>query len=268
MMKKIFFCISMLAMSMLHGTVQAATFQVEMINFAFQPKELTVSPGDTVTWKIKAGIHTTTSGASCAADGIWDSGSLSAGQSFSFTFAAAGNYPYFCIPHCALGMTGMIIVTDGTTTTSVAGTTTTTMLSTTTTTTTAGTCPLGNYLENQEDIHLLHCVRSVLFHTPYGALLTAAYYQNAQEINTILAGNPDLQYKMIELINNNRDRILEFATTGLVVVAGDSEHALIGFLNSLAAEGSMKLRADIDRMIYNIATGSLWKLVESTNRKE
>lgn len=72
---------------------------------AFGPAELTVAAGTTVTWtNDEAGIpHTTTSD-----DGVWDSGTLQPGGSFSFTFDEPGSYPYSCTIHPS--MSGTIVV--------------------------------------------------------------------------------------------------------------------------------------------------------------
>jgi len=89
---------------------------VEMRDNNFSPKDLVVAVGDTVDWvNVGANTHTTTSGAGCAADGIWNSGSLGSGGTFRAIFDAShitqtGTLPYFCIPHCAMGMTGTITV--------------------------------------------------------------------------------------------------------------------------------------------------------------
>jgi plastocyanin len=54
-----------------------------------------VPPGTTVTWtNVGPTVHTSTSD-----DGVWDSGDLEAGDSFSFTFDKPGVYWYFCRPH-------------------------------------------------------------------------------------------------------------------------------------------------------------------------
>lgn len=64
-----------------------------------------VSAGDTVIWEYRTGSegHTVTHcGDSCDAPTdtpLWDSGGLSAGQTFSYTFAAPGTYHYYCRFH-------------------------------------------------------------------------------------------------------------------------------------------------------------------------
>ncbi|MEJ2306489.1 MAG: plastocyanin/azurin family copper-binding protein [candidate division WOR-3 bacterium] len=89
----------------------AVTHEISMIENVFVPETLSVVTGDTVVW-VNNGIvaHTATSGTSCNPDGLWDSGLVSPGDSFSFAFDSAADYSYFCIPHCNLGMIGLIIV--------------------------------------------------------------------------------------------------------------------------------------------------------------
>ncbi len=62
----------------------------------FSINVLTVKAGDTVTWTQKdpGMIHTVTS-----ADGLFDSGFLEGGDTFSYTFDQPGEYEYSCTPH-------------------------------------------------------------------------------------------------------------------------------------------------------------------------
>ena len=80
----------------------------------FNPAALTVKAGTTVTWVNEDSyIHTVTSGTSPSdRSGLFDSGNLNGGDTFSFTFSEAGTYDYFCVPHYSLGMIGKIIVTN------------------------------------------------------------------------------------------------------------------------------------------------------------
>jgi plastocyanin len=81
----------------------AAPF-VAISGFSFQPASLDVSAGSTVSWENQDGApHTVT-----ASDGAFDSGSLSSGGTFDFTFAEAGTYAYACAIHPS--MTGSIVV--------------------------------------------------------------------------------------------------------------------------------------------------------------
>src|SRR5438067_933462 len=73
----------------------------------FEPRDITIAPGTTVTWVDVSGTHTTTS-----TTGLWDSGEerLPVGESFSFTFQQPGVYDYYCRPHRNDGMIGRVIV--------------------------------------------------------------------------------------------------------------------------------------------------------------
>ena len=77
---------------------------VAIQNFAFNPATLTVKAGTKVTWTNQdSATHQVVSDT-----GAFNSGDLSNGQSFSFTFDKAGSYPYHCAVHPS--MTGTIVV--------------------------------------------------------------------------------------------------------------------------------------------------------------
>ncbi len=86
------------------------TYRVDMLNFAFDAESLTVNQGDTVLWVDIEGFHTTTSGVNGVHNGLWDSGSMSPGDSFAFVFDTLGIFPYYCTFHWETGMTGVIVV--------------------------------------------------------------------------------------------------------------------------------------------------------------
>jgi hypothetical protein len=252
-----------------------------MVNFRFDPDPATVNVGDTVTWTNKSSLtHTSTSGMPCTADNIWNSGNIGPSSSFSFTFDAAGSYPYFCIPHCASGMTGTVVVNEGGTnsttvpgtTTTVSGTTTTTTVSggitttttpsvSTTTTTIASTCPLKKYLSSQEDVQSLRDVRERLMLTYYGSVLVTMYYQHAFEISFILARHPFLQDDLKRLVKENREGIREFIETGSARISSGEEKSITDFLNTLKNLGSDNLKSDIDSLMQDIQAGYLWNNV-------
>jgi plastocyanin len=61
----------------------------------FGQKRLEISAGTTVTWTNNDPlVHTVT-----ADDKSWDSGPIEPGQSWSHTFAQAGEFAYHCTPH-------------------------------------------------------------------------------------------------------------------------------------------------------------------------
>jgi plastocyanin len=86
---------------------------------AFTPTTVSVGANDTVVWRQDdVATHTVTSGrveqtggtATAKPDGRFDSGNLSKGQTFQFSFAEPGEYPFFCAIHPAT-MTGTVTVT-------------------------------------------------------------------------------------------------------------------------------------------------------------
>ncbi|MGJ4918739.1 cupredoxin family copper-binding protein [Bradyrhizobium sp. HKCCYLRH2060] len=93
-----------LAAALLLATpLRAETIKVTIDNFTFTPAAVTVKVGDTVTWTNHDDIpHTVVSA------GKYRSKTLDTDDSFSFTFAAAGDYKYFCSLHPH--MTGLVKV--------------------------------------------------------------------------------------------------------------------------------------------------------------
>src|ERR1700730_14850327 len=88
----------------LSGQAHAAEMTVKIDNFTFDPAELTVKPGTTVTWENGDDIpHSVVE-----AGGKFHSKPLDTGEKFTMTFADAGEGTYFCGIHPK--MTGKIIV--------------------------------------------------------------------------------------------------------------------------------------------------------------
>ncbi len=86
------------------GTSSPGTNEVWMQNTAFTPSSITVAVNTTIKWTNKDGMtHTVTS-----TSGLFDSGSISSGGTYSHQFATTGSYSYRCTIHS--GMTGMVIV--------------------------------------------------------------------------------------------------------------------------------------------------------------
>ena len=78
---------------------------VRVIDFAFNPSSLTVRVGTRVTFTNRgAATHTVT-----ADGGLFNSGDLPSGKSYSFTFMSAGSFAYHCQIHPS--MTGTITTT-------------------------------------------------------------------------------------------------------------------------------------------------------------
>ena len=86
--------------------VVADTVDVAIVGFAFSADTITVPVGTTVRWTNQdVASHTSTSDPGGA---IWDSGTLSTGQDYSYTFNSTGDFPYLCTIHPS--MKGMVKV--------------------------------------------------------------------------------------------------------------------------------------------------------------
>mgnify|MGYP001619147475 CR=1 FL=1 len=78
---------------------------VEIKDFAFSPKELTVKVGSTVTWTNKDLTgHSATSD-----DKSFDTGVLSQGESATVTFDKAETFNYHCTPHPNMKATIIVV---------------------------------------------------------------------------------------------------------------------------------------------------------------
>ena len=85
------------------STTPVSTNQVSMSSFAFNPDNITVTPGTQVTWTNNDSVtHTVVSN-----DNAFNS-SINPGESFNFTFKDAGTFSYHCSIHT--NMTGQVVV--------------------------------------------------------------------------------------------------------------------------------------------------------------
>jgi plastocyanin len=87
------------------------TVTVDGTNLRFYPDSLTINEGDTVKfmWGGEILPHN-----SVEENGVFDSGEPEREVDYSYTFGfeEAGSYNYFCEPHQAVGMDGVITVVD------------------------------------------------------------------------------------------------------------------------------------------------------------
>ena len=82
----------------------SAIADVKIDNFTFGPQTITVAAGTTVTWTNRDDIpHTVVS-----TEGVFKSKVRDTDEKFSYMFAKAGTYPYYCTIHPK--MTGTVIV--------------------------------------------------------------------------------------------------------------------------------------------------------------
>jgi amicyanin len=86
----------------------AKTIDVDIKSFAFDPKTIAITKGDTVVWaNMDAAPHRVISDVGSAKD-VLDSPILAKGDTYSYTFNELGTYAYHCAIH--ISMKGKIIV--------------------------------------------------------------------------------------------------------------------------------------------------------------
>lgn len=81
------------------ATAAVSSGAISIKGFAFNPVQLSVTKGATITWTNDDGTtHTVTSGVPGTPSGKFNQ-SVDAGKTFSFTFTDAGTYEFFCNIH-------------------------------------------------------------------------------------------------------------------------------------------------------------------------
>ncbi len=74
----------------------------------FSPDDVTISPGTTVRWVNQTNLEHTVTPDGHSEWTEWET--TASGQEFEHTFGTTGTFEYFCEPHLANGMTGVIRV--------------------------------------------------------------------------------------------------------------------------------------------------------------
>jgi plastocyanin len=110
-MERLSYIITLLVIGLLLGVTSAGAQSnqqtVSIRDFSFEPAQLSVEPGTTVTWTNEGNEqHTVT-----ADNGLFDSRVLYPGESYSVQFDGMGTVTYYCTLHPS--MTGRITVGGG-----------------------------------------------------------------------------------------------------------------------------------------------------------
>jgi plastocyanin len=104
------FALVLAVVAVLPGDVLAADAQISIVepadtmSWRYDPASLTVTAGTTVTWVNNGSTAVTVT----SPDGLFDSDTIAAGASFSYTFDTPGTYRYFCVPYPH--MKGVVVV--------------------------------------------------------------------------------------------------------------------------------------------------------------
>jgi len=80
---------------------------VSVRDFQFTPTQVNIKAGTKVTW-VNCGSSGNAAHTSTSDTGVWDSGLLAPGQTYTRQFDNAGSFPFHCAPHP--GMTGTVTV--------------------------------------------------------------------------------------------------------------------------------------------------------------
>jgi plastocyanin len=84
--------------------------EVKVEGHVFDPPEVHIKANQTVRWVWISGVHNVISGVACLPDGKFGSGNTASGTTYEHKFETRGSFPYFCDPHCSIGMKGTVIV--------------------------------------------------------------------------------------------------------------------------------------------------------------
>ena len=85
------------------SNIEVKPNEIIIDNFAFNPLELTISSGTTITWKNNHNVNHI-----IVSQNLFESKTLKKGDEFAFTFNTPGEYNYYCSIHPS--MRGRIIV--------------------------------------------------------------------------------------------------------------------------------------------------------------
>jgi plastocyanin len=89
---------ALLAVFALAAPASAEDTSVAAPDYEFNPKNVSIAVGDTITWNFEGpSQHTATSNS--GQPDKWDSGLKDEGGTFQHTFDTPGKYQYFCRPH-------------------------------------------------------------------------------------------------------------------------------------------------------------------------
>ena len=105
------FCLLLILLSLsifLSSQVSATIHDVLIVDFSFNPSSVNVTAGDSVRWTNNgASDHTSTSDS-----GVWNSGTIPPGSSFTRQFSTPGSFPYHCAIHTSMLATVIVSPTS------------------------------------------------------------------------------------------------------------------------------------------------------------
>jgi len=128
---------------------------------------------------------------------------------------------------------------------------------------TGSSCPLASTIRDHESLNALRTLRDGMHTTVWGILLSAIYYQYAQEVTSILSNDAGLRETLRNLIYKNRLQLITAAenkqTRGLATAAQDA----VAFLHELRPKAGPSLQNNLTFIIWACENGYLLSSMES-----
>ena len=110
--------------TLIYNTVYAETHVINCQSMAFVPNIVEVVPGDVIRWQYVSGFpHTATSGPPCSYTNIFHGSVATFNPIFEWEVPLdiPDEIPFYCIPHCQEGMTGIIYIDNSATCVDITG---------------------------------------------------------------------------------------------------------------------------------------------------
>ena len=120
-----------------------------------------------------------------------------------------------------------------------------------------GGCPITRTMGNGAHIQSLRQLRDAKLDTAIGAMLTAFYYNNSNEINGILTGNDALRARFRHIIGKNLPAAKSLVQHGAATISSDELLEMYDFLTDLKAQANLRLHCNIDFVLRGMESGWL-----------
>jgi hypothetical protein len=118
------------------------------------------------------------------------------------------------------------------------------------------TCPLAAAVDDQEQLNTLRSFRdNVLSTNIVGQIFTYLFYRNAAELTAILSQRDDFSERVRVMVDEYSSVIGEVANGGTTCLAKSDRENIMQLLRDIQGLGSSQLKADIDLVMEEMASG-------------
>ncbi len=122
----------------------------------------------------------------------------------------------------------------------------------------SATCPLSAAVDDQGWLDTLRSFRdNVLLKNIVGQIFVQLFYRNAPELTAIIDQHHDMRERLQFLADEYMANIGEAASGGNACITGRDRKNVIDFLGSIREKGSPRLKADIDLVMEEFASGAM-----------